>query len=609
MLALKLAQLSIRNGFLRCLHQTGSVMLSKEIGKVHQHPDELGQSIKSAVDTLELFDALSQHEKIMNSELVMQSLKTLFTLQKSGNSSLQTSQIAAHPQFEKLCRDLRRASRSLEINDIIQSLKILSYIGIPANSNIMHILLNLLRKQINDISLAHIVFLDFLLRKLERTPLVEALRMALPMLFQIQLSSQIDHENVPELVELLTFAANNNTSDKCVMSIVSALTLHGESLKVDAAVQIVWALTELQNFKPSHDRLLHNCFNIISSKIMQLSFEKVDLILHKTINKTVLKFDSFYSEDLLDAAAQHAVQNDIGFTNAMFILKKFNKLSFVNKPLLDYTANKVLENPQWIKSSRPALYLGFLTAFSIANYTPSNWESIKPYLFENPIVRSARNELPWMKFNLELLSIGCYSKDLLEKVFDDDFLDLHLAREQNLLDYLQMLLLYQCTQTVYAQYDGKLPDRRFIDKAIELNFEKQQFPLKACLENIFGGEEYVGTKISTRFGQLIDHIIVFDKDQRPVIVNETATPETEQAVMMIEDIKKESSNIVAILACPKSYYTINSHRLKGVFHLWTQTLENLGVRVLPVNLEQWSNLPEQERLPYLEREVKFTLQR
>lgn len=148
-----------------------------------------------------------------------------------------------------------------------------------------------------------------------------------------------------------------------------------------------------------------------------------------------------------------------------------------------------------------------------------------------------------MKFNLELLSIGCYSKDLLEKVFDDDFLDLHLAREQNLLDYLQMLLLYQCTQTVYAQYDGKLPDRRFIDKAIELNFEKQQFPLKACLENIFGGEEYVGTKISTRFGQLIDHIIVFDKDQRPVIVNETATPETEQAVMMIEDIKKESSNM------------------------------------------------------------------
>lgn len=66
---------------------------------------------------------------------------------------------------------------------------------------------------------------------------------------------------------------------------------------------------------------------------------------------------------------------------------------------------------------------------------------------------------------------------------------------------------------------------------------------------------------------------------------------------------------VAILACPKSYYTINSHRLKGVFHLWTQTLENLGVRVLPVNLEQWSNLPEQERLPYLEREIKFTLQR
>lgn len=605
MFALKICQNVARGCFLRSLHRYGGVVLNKEIGK-YQPPDELLQNIKSATDTLDLFDALSDHEKNFTSEQVMQSLKSLFVLQKSGNSSLQPSQIMSHPQFEKLCKNLRTCSRSFEINDIVEALKIMSYIGIPTKSNICHILLNLLRHQINDATLGHIIFLDFLLKKFDKTPLVEALQIALPMLFQMQLGTQIDHENVPQLLELLGYVTHNKISEQCITSIITSLTLHGENLKVEEATSIVWSLSDLRGYKSGYEKLLNNSFNVINKNYDKLSYKALEMTVTKSINKFINNFDEFYNEDLFNNYVKFVVKKDLGFMHAFYVLKRFNKISFINIDLLNYLSQKIIENPEEINKARPSLFFNIITGFSTANYTPPQWDSIKTIILQNPIINCNKNELPWMKFNLELMSLGCYDKNLLEKVFHDDFLEQYLAREQNTLDYLQMLSLYQSVMILHPEYDGILPNSRFIDKAIELNFEKQMYPLKSCLEYIYGGSEYVMTKVTTKYGHSIEHAIVFDKELQPIAIEN----KNESGLQCIDSMEYGINNkIVAICSFPRSHYAINQRRLKGIFDLRTRCIEALGIPVVAINVPQWTEMPEAERLAYIEREIKYILGR
>lgn len=64
---------------------------------------------------------------------------------------------------------------------------------------------------------------------------------------------------------------------------------------------------------------------------------------------------------------------------------------------------------------------------------------------------------------------------------------------------------------------------------------------------------------------------------------------------------------MAILCLSRSYYALNVNRLRGRFAMYVRTIEALGVRVVPVSYQFWSNLPEHERIPYLEREVRIKL--
>lgn len=58
------------------------------------------------------------------------------------------------------------------------------------------------------------------------------------------------------------------------------------------------------------------------------------------------------------------------------------------------------------------------------------------------------------------------------------------------------------------------------------------------------------------------------------------------------------------MGLPNSYFTSNLGTLKGSFALQLRTLEKLGVTVVPVDLGLWTNLPDREKIPFLQREIK-----
>lgn len=176
----------------------------------------------------------------------------------------------------------------------------------------------------------HIIFLDFLLRRLEPNPLVDALLMALPVLLQIQIGTKIDYENVQELTELLRFIGRNRVNDQCTMNIVNALTLQGEELKVEQARNIIWSLCSVK--LPEHlnyDKLLNNAINVMKRHFAEEEFTTINTTLEKMVRKYLTdstKFNKFYDEEMYNSCADFIVTNDLGFEKATFIQSVLNKV-------------------------------------------------------------------------------------------------------------------------------------------------------------------------------------------------------------------------------------------------------------------------------------------
>ncbi|GAB0097683.1 FAST kinase domain-containing protein 2, mitochondrial [Sergentomyia squamirostris] len=556
--------------------------------------DPLMRNIKYATDTTHLLDIVSRQKKEMQPSHVIETLKTIFVLQKNGNSRLTTEEILKHPHFEQLCRRLRSHSRNIDLNEIINSLKVMIFLKVPTNSEIVHILFNLLRHQVNDVELSHIVFLDFLLTKCERTPLVEAFKIALPMLFEISVSTKLDHENVHELTELLSFTVRHECSDKSVQNVVSALTLHGQNFSCEEAKSIVWSLCDYRRFQPSHERLLTNSLAVLLAKLDELDFSDVELILTKLTRKMTQNYHQFYNEVFFEKVIDLAIERDVSFDQTVYCFKNFNRVNYVSPRLMEFLVKKFRN----VESASASIIFALVSTFSLASFTPGNWNEISHSILNSRLLRNPPPNMPWVKFALDMLSFNVYSESLFGKLFSDDFLITFLSRNNNILDHVQLLTLYQIITILHPEYRGPLPARKHIDKAVGILKTKEESPLQEALEYSFGG--CVVHKAMTKHGHLIDHLVVFDADAQPIPVNLESCEE----FPLVDIFTGQNRKLVAILPLSDKCYTLNTSTLKGSIRKWTETLTAIGLTVLPVHIEQWSQLPDHEKIPYLEREIK-----
>ncbi|XP_041764693.1 uncharacterized protein LOC121589676 [Anopheles merus] len=597
-----------RNGLLlRMFSQQRSILrrfycvTGREIQPADGTPSSYFGLLKSATDAKEVLEFLPTISRTKQDRHVytLPALKTLFELQKNSKSTLRSDQILKHPRFAELCQNVRFESRTFLMNDITECLKILTYLGVHTNSEIITVLLQLIRHQINDVTLDHIVFLSFILKKLDRTPLVEALQIALPMLLQIQIGYKLDHENVQQLVDLLEFVSQHKVNDRTVMNIVSALTLHGTNLSPEQATNALKALASFHNFLPQYGKLLQNVFAVLERDLDELPFKMLDYVLKRVLEKNLEHYPMFYHEPFLKRCAQYAVDHDIGLLNALYLLKKLNKISFLHIPLLDYIAAHAGK----LSIVPTSGIITIVAGFSNANYRPPGWETIKEEIARNSTITTG--SIPWIRYNLELLSLDIFNPQLLAHWLNPQALEANMARNV-LVDYLQLTELGQTLRLLYGgQYQGAYPAKHYVEKSVMLMLQNNDHPLLKPLEFAFGGEEYVSTQVVTEQGHVLDHVIAFDADGNPV---KQCVPSVEGAGIRLEDVRQQANKLVAVLFLPKSCYAINVNRLRGRFALHVKTIQALGIPTATVSPVIWANLPESERIPFLQREVRDALQ-
>lgn len=82
---------------------------------------------------------------------------------------------------------------------------------VPHNSMITMKLLQMIKRDINVLDMNQIMFLSFLLRHYEgvRNPTIDALKIALPVVFEAQLKTKLDRNNVANLAEALIYCTRN----------------------------------------------------------------------------------------------------------------------------------------------------------------------------------------------------------------------------------------------------------------------------------------------------------------------------------------------------------------------------------------------------------------
>lgn len=169
---------------------------------------------------------------------------------------------------------------------------------------------------------------------------------------------------------------------------------------------------------------------------------------------------------------------------------------------------------------------------STAYYKPIAWKDLKNHVLLNPILRSTKTEWPWLRFILELIVLDVTEHERINMLCHPEFLMAQTKRGFYALDYLQILLLHQVMEILIPDYTGIRLESHVVNKAIELQMQRQECPLKSMIEFAFGGCDNVYTQVQTQYGHYIDHVVVFNNRGEVVPTIRTASEE----IQYLEDI-------------------------------------------------------------------------
>ncbi|KAI5740835.1 hypothetical protein M8J76_007767 [Diaphorina citri] len=518
--------------------------------------DILLEKIMSSSDTAEIFESIKHHLSIMNPSHQFNALNALFQLEKSGNSTTSKQAIAKSPEFQNLCKQLFIKIHTFRTDDVITMLKCLIYFNVHPKAKILQGALKILASNVNELSLQNIVFLDFLLSDLQTSPLVEALKISLPIVFQAQYSNRVNSESNASLIDMLAFATRKQLSEDVSNKLLDTLVERNNIEYTERnAKSIVMSIANCKVLNSVHGILLKRTLMWISQNLNRFSFDDIEGLVGKLINKYVWVDDIFYHEIFLNSVIDYLIENQHSFNTCTYILKKLARIHFVSKPLLEHMARKAYENPVQLEKINPGASISFVASLSDGNYKPPHWELIQTYILHN---------------------------------FENTFMT-------------SLVSVHQINQTLNPNPQSKLePPRQFLMKAVEFHRARKEYPLLAALERGLGGKQFVLNDVFTKYYHYIDHLIAMRKGGYAIPLQFSSADPSEP--VFLEDIRAtlpEGHYMIAICALPASAYTLNTQRLRGTLLSTLKSLETCGLSVIPVHVEKWQDMPDHEKIPYL----------
>ncbi|XP_065221245.1 uncharacterized protein LOC135846206 [Planococcus citri] len=558
-------------------------------------------SIQNLKNIKDIIQFLERNEKLIV-PLYAPLFTQIFQIVQSKNSQMSKELLVKNPAFEKMCKSVKKSARALRPNDILNILKTVKLMNVSMNSTFCQTLLQVLTKTINELGINQLIFINYLIRDAPSSPIVEALKISLPIVFDTNIRAKLNYGDPKKITEALCFGLFKKTSFKSIDVIVEAALAVRDQLTLDQCKDIVNAFL-MSNVKSldSSRRLLYTfCLSKVKEGMEHMSFRDISYIASNMINGFLFADSFFYDEVFLSNVTKSVITNDLGWIDACKLQRSFNRISYVDLDFLNYIDLSLSRTNDFAnREDDITMIISFIAACSDARYLPLNWSTYEP-VFIDYFLKIKDIQIPLVRIVVELVSLDRWHVPLIEKVFADDFLRQYLNRKHNKLDHLAILNLYRAVATKEQSGVTVLPPADIIDTAINYVKETQRsVDLSPSLELLFNGKSHIANNIMTKYGHFIEHLIVLNKNGEPLPIKEDV-----QDGQNLENIVLPANGYsFAIVVLSPTCYCIDGVKLRGKFKLDIDTLATQGVIPVPISTTVWESLQDNEKLPFLQREI------
>jgi len=569
-------------------------------------PSEDGISVAlSSISSFDqLFDLTAQiDERRLEEVHLVPIMKLVYDLQKSFRTKYKPETLHDNSDFIRICQRLRKVAPTFhDINDLLNCMKTLSICRVPEDSLIYQTILHLIKEKVNDMSLEQIIHFNSLLED-SKDPLAKALKIALPIVFQTQLVTQLDKQNIDVMVDAMTYAAPRSLPEASIKLIADSITSYRGSISASQLFNLLWALSTMRDLKEKKCLpLLTLVKKRLSADIDEMDLPDLQAILvrmgtrHSATNRSY-----WYDEDICRAVARRVVSERWTSVATASVARTFTKFGFVDDDFLEYFAGALQ------KSLPPAPYDPYylLAPFALTGSKAlENYDSVVENILELCIKNKEVNEKR-LRLMIDCAVLGIYPQSVLQDVFNDvNNMKLRLTTN---LDWYQLDILQRSVRIECPRYQGPLPVAKLTQRARKMFNDSKFFaksPVENALRTALGGPQYLLNRMYTKMGHFIDHVVVLRPGGYPVATNAKDNEETKE-VQYIEDVDAtEGNQMILMKVYSPSSYIANGDTLKGYNLLELRTLERLGYAVVAINSEKWTKLSEYERIPFLMLQIR-----
>ena len=539
--------------------------------------DILSEAIIKSPNIQTLLELIDMHSSVMNNRHLAEIFESFHDFARYGkNYDNNSFQLLGSPQFKTICNCVVKRIKFFAPPDTLTILKALIYLQVSPQTFIMQSVLQMARHQINDFRLEQIIFLDFLLnRKLlnEKTqeeeihdstaeiseskqkpivPLVDALKLALPLVLQVKIESkELDFENLEMVVKCLRMGANRNIKDELLNKLIAGISIKIKELTINQAYSVVGSLAAIKNVHPNlntalAERVMLNCLDMITTPGVKIpnNISKQFILSLLTSNRSRI---DYYHKGMFNMVSNLVIENseELPTHRACQVLKTLNNFDHVNYQLMDFVAERIIQKDKELVNDQRTSFANILAAFSLpSNYKPIQSEKVYETILQSDSIQFLKKSGKHMLFKLlkHFSILGYYPvqfiNDCLENYLHEGLVtatNLGLRREF----LLNLLPLYQGIKLELK--DGSISEKNLdkfkllIDETIiMMNNEERTNKLTSLhsfLSQGIGGEQFVANSVFTEFGHLIDHMIFMRKGDYPVAVCR------EKEINFLNDIK------------------------------------------------------------------------
>lgn len=297
----------------------------------------LEMACKSATHPLNILNILPSNPnelKTLPGETLVKALQTIAVLQTANKETVERDFITSHPSFELLCRRIRKCSTIFTPTEMIRSLRSLCALGVPTNSEISLVLLNLLRHEINHLTIEEIMQLDFVLSRTDKSSeLQKAIEASIPIVFDLQISQQIDLEDAPcDLVKVLSFIASHKESyikNKNIVRICDVICSKKDKINLEDAINIIYHLCAIDRFHLKNSiKLTALCIRQVMDHVNEVNITELMRICDRLVSIAVEQFLPlhYHMHGLLNLCCERISQENVGIDAAISLQSEFKKI-------------------------------------------------------------------------------------------------------------------------------------------------------------------------------------------------------------------------------------------------------------------------------------------